>query len=73
MNTELEHLKYQIIAWVVALNDAQVLAQVAQTLQNAPESEPPQKLRQFGSMKGLVLYMADDFNEPLEEFKEYMP
>jgi hypothetical protein len=41
MNTELEHLKYQIIAWVVALNDAQVLAQVAQTLQNAPEPEPP--------------------------------
>lgn len=28
--------------------------------------------RQFGSIKGLVLYMAPDFNEPLEEFNEYM-
>lgn len=28
--------------------------------------------RKFGSMKGLVLYMAPDFNAPLEEFNEYM-
>ena len=27
---------------------------------------------QFGSMKGLVIHMADDFNEPLEDFKDYM-
>ena len=26
----------------------------------------------FGSMKGLVVYIADDFDEPLEDFKEYM-
>jgi hypothetical protein len=30
------------------------------------------KKRQFGSMKGLVLYMAPDFNAPLEDFNEYM-
>jgi hypothetical protein len=28
--------------------------------------------RKFGSMKGLVVYMADDFDAPLEDFKEYM-
>jgi hypothetical protein len=28
--------------------------------------------RQFGSMKGLVEYIADDFDAPLEDFKEYM-
>ena len=27
----------------------------------------------FGSMKGLVTYMADDFNEPLDDFEGYMP
>jgi len=26
----------------------------------------------FGCMKGMLKYMSDDFNEPLEEFKEYM-
>jgi hypothetical protein len=30
------------------------------------------KDRGFGSMKGLVVYIADDFDEPLEDFKEYM-
>lgn len=30
------------------------------------------KQRTFGSMKGLVLYMAEDFNAPLEDFNEYM-
>jgi hypothetical protein len=28
--------------------------------------------RQFGCMKGLVISMADDFDAPLDDFKEYM-
>jgi prevent-host-death family protein len=32
----------------------------------------PQKPRQLGSLKGTVLYMAPDFDAPLEDFKEYM-
>lgn len=28
--------------------------------------------RQLGCMKGLVIYMADDFDAPLDDFKEYM-
>lgn len=28
--------------------------------------------RRFGSMKGFVEYIADDFDAPLEDFKEYM-
>lgn len=28
--------------------------------------------RKFGTLKGTVLYMARDFDAPLEEFKEYM-
>lgn len=27
---------------------------------------------QFGAMKGLVLYMADDFDAPLADFEDYM-
>ncbi len=39
-----------------------------------PASMPTErKPRQFGCMKGTVLYMAPDFDEPLEDFKEYMP
>lgn len=32
-------------------------------------AKPP---RQFGTLKGTVLNMAPDFDEPLEDFKEYM-
>ena len=37
------------------------------------EAEPkPRPRPQFGSGKGLILYMAPDFDAPLEDFKEYM-
>lgn len=36
------------------------------------KSIEPQKERVFGKYNGQG-WMADDFNEPLEEFKEYMP
>jgi prevent-host-death family protein len=38
-----------------------------------PAVEPaPRKLRQPGTLRGTVLYMAPDFDAPLEDFKEYM-
>ena len=33
---------------------------------------PPKPGRQAGSAKGMIK-MADDFDEPLEDFDEYMP
>jgi len=33
--------------------------------------KPPAK-RQFGCMKGLIVSMANDFDAPLDDFKEYM-
>ncbi len=34
--------------------------------------EKKRKPRQLGTMRGTVLYMAPDFDAPLEDFKEYM-
>ena len=34
--------------------------------------EPEKPRRQLGTMKGSVLYMAPDFDAPLDDFKEYM-
>jgi antitoxin (DNA-binding transcriptional repressor) of toxin-antitoxin stability system len=36
------------------------------------EVEPPRKPRRPGTLKGTVLYMAPDFDAPLEDFHEYM-
>jgi hypothetical protein len=34
--------------------------------------KPKRKERKFGSMKGLVINIAEDFDAPLEDFEEYM-
>jgi prevent-host-death family protein len=33
---------------------------------------PPKNPRKLGTLKGTVLYMAPDFDAPLEDFREYM-
>jgi len=30
------------------------------------------KKRQAGALKGMLVYMADDFDAPLKDFKDYM-
>jgi hypothetical protein len=71
VNSEVEHLKYQLIAWIITLNDTQLLQELSNIWEKA-QQEPAPKVRQFGGGKGMFPYMADDFNEPLEDFKEYM-
>lgn len=51
----------------VAARLLQTLTEFAQEKQQVGERPHPQ----FGSAKGLG-YMTDDFEEPLEDFKEYM-
>ena len=44
------------------------LIEMAKLSGNGDKKEP----LQFGCMKGLVLYIADDFDAPLDDFEEYM-
>jgi antitoxin (DNA-binding transcriptional repressor) of toxin-antitoxin stability system len=38
-----------------------------------PATSPPRfQPRRPGTLRGTVLYMAPDFNAPLDDFKEYM-
>ncbi len=37
-----------------------------------PVQAGTKKQRQPGGLRGSVIYMASDFDEPLEDFKEYM-
>jgi hypothetical protein len=58
----------QAIALLEQLPEEQrkrVLAGLSRTSQSA-------KRPRFGSAKNDILYMADDFDAPLEDFKEYM-
>ncbi|NJN73137.1 MAG: DUF2281 domain-containing protein [Limnothrix sp. RL_2_0] len=47
-----------------------LLEKYAKTSSEAPTSEP-KKYRQAGILAGKI-WMSDDFDEPLEEMKEYM-
>jgi antitoxin (DNA-binding transcriptional repressor) of toxin-antitoxin stability system len=51
---------------VVITENDQPLARL--TLAASAERKP----RQLGTLKGTVLYMAPDFDAPLDDFKEYM-
>lgn len=52
----------------------QVLLDFAEYLVRKYASPKPtkKKKRQAGTFKGFLVYMAEDFNAPLEDFKEYM-
>ncbi len=65
----------QAVAQVRQLSDVEqdaaaklLLEAVAEFQQGKPEELPRPK---FGSAKGLI-WMAPDFDEPLEDFKDYM-
>jgi antitoxin (DNA-binding transcriptional repressor) of toxin-antitoxin stability system len=51
--------------------DVFILKDNQQTVQLVPV-ELPKRRPQFGSAKGLI-EMADDFDAPLADFKEYIP
>lgn len=51
---------------VITENDQPVARLI---LANGPAQRKP---RQSGTLRGTVLYMAPDFDAPLEDFKEYM-
>lgn len=52
---------------VVITEGSQPVARLILT--NSPTQQKP---RQSGTLRGTVLYMAPDFDAPLEDFKEYM-
>lgn len=52
---------------IVITDNGQPLAKLVAT-----PPAPSKKPRQLGTMKGSVVYMAPDFDAPLEDFREYM-
>jgi prevent-host-death family protein len=61
-----------LIAAAVAGEEV-VITRDSQTSVKLVPVEPPRPRPQFGSAKDKVGWMADDFDAPLEEFKDYMP
>jgi hypothetical protein len=75
MNIELE--KSEIVSWVQKLKDIDLIQKIKLLKKEFEKSHPGDpsfnpSIRKFGSGRHLVTYVADDFNEPIDDFKEYM-
>lgn len=64
--------KLDLIRWIAGLDDTQVLHQLTEIKERARPEAPGFK-RKFGDGKHVFTYVSDDFNEPLDDFREYMP
>jgi hypothetical protein len=64
-------LKIHVVKEIADLSDDQfmrVYDDLMRLLHNTVAEKP-----RFGSAKGIVTFMADDFDAPLDDFNEYMP
>lgn len=69
MNIETQ--KSELINWINRLKDHRIIQEIV-SLKNRSEKKPKGE-REFGSGKHIFIKIADDFNEPLDDFNEYMP
>ena len=54
---------------IIITREDQPITQIVSVQHTKPADNPKAK---FGSGQGTLVYMAPDFNAPLEDFKEYM-
>ena len=62
----------EIIAALVPGEELIILRNQQPVAKLVGEQSEEKNLRQPGCLKDHILFMADDFDAPLEEFKEYM-
>ena len=72
----LEAKKLKLIQWISELNKQEVVEQLL-SIKHRLDSKQKRTLSSekrgaFGAIEGEA-WMTDDFNSPLEDFKEYMP
>ena len=65
--------KLELLDWILHLDDKSVLESLEYLKQNSLIHEKIAKEDQpeYGCLKGLI-EISDDFDEPLEDFKDYM-
>lgn len=64
--------KLTLIQWVAALDDPRTIQQLI-TLKRQSQSEKPLPKRVLGDGKDVQEHVSDDFNDPIDAFKDYMP
>ncbi|MEM9932280.1 MAG: DUF2281 domain-containing protein [Bacteroidota bacterium] len=71
-NTTVADIKSLLHEKIERLSDNQLKNLYALFEEKFPEKKQTNK-RLLGRMPGLIKYMAEDFDEPMDHFKDYMP
>lgn len=71
MNIEAE--KSELINWINHLKDQRIVHEFLLLKKRLElQSEASENVRDFGSGKHIFTNVSEDFNEPLDDFNEYM-
>jgi hypothetical protein len=69
-----ESQKLELIQMILALQDEELLNKIEGLLSKHPvKAKEDKPLRRFGFAKGLITYVAPDFDDTPPGFEDYMP
>ncbi|MBI1289006.1 MAG: DUF2281 domain-containing protein [Flavobacteriales bacterium] len=67
----IDSVKVELIDWIAQLNDKNSINRILTLKKKLTPSGHRSEKRIFGSGKHLIEFIADDFDEPLDQFKDY--
>ncbi len=67
----IDTIKVELIDWIAQLNDQQAINKLLSLKNKMSTRNSKSDSKIYGSGKHLIDYVAEDFNEPLDIFKEY--
>jgi hypothetical protein len=67
-----EAQKLEIIEWISKLKNNQIIQEILKLREKESQQKTNEPVRKFDDGKHIFTYVAKDFNEPLDDFKEYM-
>ncbi len=67
----IDTIKIELIDWITQLDDKYSINKLLTLKRKLSKKKNKSGLKIYGSGKHLVEYIAEDFNEPLDLFKDY--
>ncbi len=68
---DIQTKKLELLNWIMQINDVSIIREVENFVGSFKQPKKLKK-RKFGCGKGIFTNISDDFDEPLDDFKEYM-
>lgn len=67
----IDTIKVELIDWIAQLNDHQAINKLLNLKKKFSNEKNKTESKIYGSGKDFIDYIAEDFNEPLDQFKDY--